>query len=161
LPGTSSSTSHGPSCRSACAIGHMGSNQPDLVLDARWSVCRLPGGCPISRVGRKWLRRGCCVFGSPPYLGPRRAQAPPPTDPRGSGGQSEAEHRRPQGVNAMGDIFAPTPIHTSGEEWLRSAASSPPHPLPVFRPAGTTAANQADEYPAGRIERRHGREHDR
>jgi len=31
LPGTSSSTSHGRSCRSACAIGRIGSNQRDLV----------------------------------------------------------------------------------------------------------------------------------
>jgi hypothetical protein len=32
LPGTSSSTSRGPLCRSDCAIGHTGSDQRDLVL---------------------------------------------------------------------------------------------------------------------------------
>src|SRR5438128_2674046 len=32
MPGTTSSTSPGPSCPSACAIGHTGSNQRDLVL---------------------------------------------------------------------------------------------------------------------------------
>src|SRR4030095_15745357 len=32
LPGTVSSTSRGQSCRSACAIGHIGPDQRDLVL---------------------------------------------------------------------------------------------------------------------------------
>src|SRR5438270_5506929 len=34
LPGTASSTSRGQSCPSACAIGHIGPDQRDLVLIA-------------------------------------------------------------------------------------------------------------------------------
>src|SRR5436189_6249420 len=34
LPGTASSTSRGQSCPSACAIGHIGPDQRDLVLYA-------------------------------------------------------------------------------------------------------------------------------
>src|SRR5436190_21006666 len=33
LPGTASSTSRGQSCPSACAIGHIGPDQRDLVLE--------------------------------------------------------------------------------------------------------------------------------
>src|SRR5438067_128105 len=37
LPGTASSTSRGQSCPSACAIGHIGPDQRDLVLDEAFS----------------------------------------------------------------------------------------------------------------------------
>src|SRR4030088_848191 len=49
-PGTRSPTSPGPSCRLACAVGHIGSNQRHLVLDAAQTLvndCRKSGSLPL------------------------------------------------------------------------------------------------------------------
>jgi len=82
LPGTSSSISLGPSCRSDCATGHMGPNQRDLVsaLDGESASRFGRNAARIARrrrreygswrAGRKPVRRSrmACRTGPPPHL---------------------------------------------------------------------------------------------
>src|SRR5438477_12073199 len=85
LPGTASSTSRGQSCPSACAIGHIGPDQRDLVLAERMVFTSSSGGEPVGlsfiepktvddlirrrEMIKLWMDRTCGMFGrSPDFL---------------------------------------------------------------------------------------------
>jgi hypothetical protein len=93
LPGTVSSTSGGQSCRSACAIGHIGPDQRGLVLEentlASHNSVKMHNACvnddrqnQTDRNDDRWDKPGIHVYFLPSYFWVRHAIiSPPPEGP--------------------------------------------------------------------------------